>query len=118
MVDLWCFDGRFWASKIFHFFEIYFLGRRERCPFGQMRGSFTAFQDDNFPDDLRFSRRPLDGLGFSALIGGGEFAEAGYGGGDDFEGFVDLFGGGEAGEGEADAGSGAGGCEAHCGEHV
>ena len=51
-------------------------------------------------------------------IGGGEFAEAGYGGGDDFEGFVDLFLGGEAGEGEADAGSGAGGGKAHCSEDV
>ena len=49
------------------------------------------------------------------MIGGGEFAEAGYGGGNDFEGFVDLFFGGEAGEGEADAGSGAGGGKAHRG---
>ena len=52
------------------------------------------------------------------LVGGGEFAEAGYGGGDDFEGFVDFFLGGEAGEGEADAGAGAGGGEAHGGEDV
>ena len=52
------------------------------------------------------------------MIGGGEFAEAGYGGGNDFEGFVDLFFGGEAGEGEADAGSGAGGGKAHCSEDV
>ena len=52
------------------------------------------------------------------MIGGGEFAEAGYGGGNDFEGFVDLFFGGEAGEGEADAGSGAGGWKAHGGEDV
>jgi hypothetical protein len=52
------------------------------------------------------------------VVGGGEFAEAGYGGRDDFEGFVDLFGGGEAGEGEADAGSGSGGGETHGGEDV
>jgi hypothetical protein len=51
-------------------------------------------------------------------VGGGEFAEAGYGGGNDFEGFVDLFFGGEAGEGEADAGSGAGGWKAHGGEDM
>ena len=49
------------------------------------------------------------------MIGGGEFAEAGYGGGDDLEGFVDLFGGGEAGEREADAGAGAGGRQPHRG---
>jgi hypothetical protein len=60
----------------------------------------------------------LDGLGFFALIGGGELAKAGYGGGDDLEGLVDLFCGGEAGEGEAYAGSGAGGREAHGGEDV
>jgi len=68
--------------------------------------------------EVYFSWGPLDGLGYSALIGGGEFAEAGYGGGDDFEGFVDLFLCGEAGEGESDAGSGAGGRETHCGEDV
>ena len=44
--------------------------------------------------------------------------EAGYSGGDNFEGFVNLFGGGEAGEGEADAGASARGCEAHGGEDV
>jgi hypothetical protein len=86
MVEAWCFDGLFWALKILHFFEIYFL--------------------------------PLGGLGFAALVCGGEFAEAGDGGGDDFEGFVDLFGGGETGEGEADAGASACGCEAHGGEDV
>jgi hypothetical protein len=52
------------------------------------------------------------------MVGGGEFAEAGYGGGDDFEGFVDFFLGGEAGEGEADAGAGSGGRKAHRGEDV
>ena len=51
-------------------------------------------------------------------IGGGEFAEAGHRGGDDFEGFVDLFLGGQAGEGEADAGSGASWGKAHGGEDV
>ena len=51
-------------------------------------------------------------------IGGGEFAEAGHRGGDDFESFVDFFLGGQAGEGEADAGAGAGGGKAHGGEDV
>jgi hypothetical protein len=60
----------------------------------------------------------LDGLGLSALVGGGEFAEAGHCGGDDFEGFVDFFLGGQAGEGEADAGAGARGRKAHGGEDV
>ena len=60
----------------------------------------------------------LGGLGLFALIGGGQFAEAGYGGGDDLESFVDLFLGGEAGEGEADAGAGASGWQAHGGEDV
>jgi hypothetical protein len=60
----------------------------------------------------------LDGLGFSAVVGGGEFAEAGYGGGDNFESFIDLFCGGEAREGEADAGPGSGWGEAHGGEDV
>jgi hypothetical protein len=68
--------------------------------------------------EVYFSWGPLDGLGFSALIGWGEFAEAGYGGGNDFEGFVDFLLGGEAGEGEADAGAGAGGGQAHGGEDV
>ena len=60
----------------------------------------------------------LDGDGLATTPGGREFAEAGYCGRDDLEGFVDLFFGGEAGEGEADAGSGAGGREAHGGENV
>ena len=47
-----------------------------------------------------------------------EGAQAGYGGGDDFEGTVDLFGGGEPGEAEAEAGAGFGGCEAHGQEHM
>ena len=42
----------------------------------------------------------------------------GYGGGDEFEGAVYFFLGGELGEGEADAGSGPGGGEAHGGEDV
>ena len=40
-------------------------------------------------------------------------AEAGYGGGDEGEGAIDLCGGGEAGEGEAKAGASFGGGEAH-----
>ena len=42
----------------------------------------------------------------------------GYGRGDEFEGVVYFFFGGEFGEGEADAGSGSGGGEAHSGEDV
>ena len=52
------------------------------------------------------------------LPGGGELAEVGYGCGDEFEGVVYFFFGGEFGEGEADAGSGSGGGEAHGGEDV
>jgi len=52
------------------------------------------------------------------LPGGGELAEVGYGCGDEFEGVVYFFFGGEFGEGEADAGSGSGGGEAHRGEDV
>ena len=78
----------FWAPKTFHFFQIYFWGRG------------------------------LDGLGFSAAVGGGELAEAGYGGGDGFEGFVNLFFGGETGEREADAGPGASRGKAHRREDV
>jgi len=52
------------------------------------------------------------------MVTGGEFAEAGYGGRDNLEGFVDLFFRGEAGEREANAGSGTGGSQAHGGEDV
>lgn len=55
-------------------------------------------------------------------MGGANFlsegAEAGYGGGDEGEGSVDLVGSGEAGEGEAEAGVGFGGGEAHGEEDV
>jgi len=51
-------------------------------------------------------------------VRGGEFAQAGYGGGDDGEGVVYLLGGGEAREGEANAGAGAGRREAHGGEDM
>jgi hypothetical protein len=79
-------------------------------------GRFSAAE--NFPRFEIYFWRCSDRLGFSAPIGGGELAEAGYGGGDDLEGFVDLFCGGEAGEGEADAGAGSGWGEAHGGEDV
>jgi hypothetical protein len=66
----------------------------------------------------RLRRERLDYDGFGAVPGWGEFAEAGYGGGDEFEGFVYFFLSGEAGEGEADARSGACGGEAHGGEDM
>ena len=56
--------------------------------------------------------------GCRLVPGGGQVAEAGYGGGNEGEGVVDLFLGGEAGEREADAGAGSGRGEAHGGEDV
>ena len=93
MVKLWCFDGGMWC------FRWWFFWVAENATF------------------LDFFLG-LDGLGFGATPRGGEFAQAGYGGRDDFEGFVYFFLSGQAGEGEANAGSGAGGCEAHGGEDV
>jgi len=119
VVNLWWFDGGFvvfrrslLGAENFPLFEYLFFGDGgSGASSNKMRGSFTTFRMTTF-------QTTLDGLGLSALVGGGEFAEAGNGGGYDIEGFVDLFCGGEAGEGEADAGSGAGGGKAHCGEDV
>jgi hypothetical protein len=76
---------------------------------GELTARFVVVKNTPRLSDL-FSIFPetgiLDGDGLAATPGGGEFAEAGYCGGDDFEGFVDLFFGGETGEREADAGSG------------
>lgn len=52
------------------------------------------------------------------MVSGREFAETGYGGWDELEGFIDLFFGGEAGERETNACAGAGGWKTHCGEDV
>jgi hypothetical protein len=52
------------------------------------------------------------------FVGGAEVAEAGYGGGDESEGFVDFGFSGETREREADACTGTSGAEAHGGEDV
>jgi hypothetical protein len=70
VVKLWCFDGGTWC------FGWWFFGVAEKCHF------------------FRFIFLGLDGLGFGATPRGGEFAQAGYGGGDDFESFVYFFLGG------------------------
>ena len=57
-------------------------------------------------------------MGGGFLVGGGEFAELGDGGGDGFECVIDFGFGGVAAEAEADAGAGFVGGEADGGEDV
>ena len=57
-------------------------------------------------------------MGGGLLIGGGEFAELGDGGGDGFERVIDFGFGGVAAEAEADAGASVFGGEADGGENV
>ena len=57
-------------------------------------------------------------MGGGLLIGGGEFAELGDGGGDGFESVIDFRFGGVAAEAETDAGAGFVGSEADGGENV
>ena len=52
------------------------------------------------------------------MVGGGEFAEVGYGGGDEFEGGGDFGFGGVAAEAEADASAGVGGGKADGGKDM
>ena len=130
--------------KIFLCFEIYFLGGNEGQEQRLNTGVLHFVQDDDEEQEQGQKQRQrqkqkqkqnteilseaqnddgptwvcLDGYGFGAVPGRGEFAEAGYGGGDNFESFIDLVCGGEAREGEADAGAGSGRGEAHGGEDV
>ena len=96
----WCFAACFSSKKNAPTFWDLFLSRAlpplaRRLCFARLGGNEGGFVPD-----------------------GAEVAEPGYGGGNEGEGFVDLLGGGEAGEREADAGAGAGGREAHRGEDV
>ena len=65
------------------------------------------------------SKQPAGGyLAQGSGVNRGQLAEAAYRGWDYGQGFVDIFGGVELGQAEAQAGAGAFGGESHGGEHV